>query len=121
MADSLMLFNAQRVFTAVSAIGNTVFLSSSSVMQSQVNVDGPAEMYGLTKMIFGSTGAPAGLRRSLADAGSAALLQAEYVRVRQRAIGASALLQTALPGVNVLAISATPAGTSVKTRNRLCM
>jgi uncharacterized protein (DUF1501 family) len=63
---------------------------------------------GLTNPMFGSTGAPAALRRSLADAGSAAPLQAEYVRVMQRAIGASALLQTALPGVNVPAIPATP-------------
>jgi uncharacterized protein (DUF1501 family) len=57
---------------------------------------------------FSSTGAPATLRRSLADGGSTSPLQAEYVRVMQRSISASAVLQTALPGVNVPAIPVTP-------------
>ncbi len=108
MGDILMSANAQPVFTAVSATGNTVFLSGSSVTQYQVSVDGPVAVNGLNNPMFGAAAAPAALRRSLADAGSAAPLQAEYVRVMQRAIGASALLQTALPGVNVPAIPATP-------------
>jgi uncharacterized protein (DUF1501 family) len=110
MGDILMSANAQPVFTAVSATGNAVFLSGSSVTQYQVSVDGPVAVNGLNAgSLFGSTGAPAALRRSLGDSGSsAALLQAEAVRVMQRSINASALLQTALPGVNVPAIPATP-------------
>jgi uncharacterized protein (DUF1501 family) len=108
MGDILMSANAQPVFTAVSATGNAVFLSGSSVTQYQVSADGPVAVNGLNgSNYFGSNAGPALLRRSLADAGNSAALQAEVVRVMQRSISASAVLQTVLPGVNVPAIPAT--------------
>ena len=108
MGDILMSANAHPVFTAVSAAGNAVFLSGSSVTQYQVGLDGPVAVSGLaSNAIFGSTSAPAALRRTLVAAGTLPL-QAEYARVMQRGIDTSTVLQTALPGVNVPAIPATP-------------
>jgi uncharacterized protein (DUF1501 family) len=108
MGDILMSANAKPVFTAVSATGNAVLLSGSNVTQYQVSADGPVAVNGLNNAMFGSTGAPAALRRMLAGAGTGSPLQAEAVRVMQRSIEASAVLQTVLPGVNVPAIPATP-------------
>jgi len=109
MGDILMSANAYPVFTAVSATGNAVFLSGSSVTQYQVSVDGPVAVNGLNATsMFGSSSAPAALKRNLAAAGNASPLQAEYTRVMQRSIEATAVLHTALPGVNVPAIPATP-------------
>jgi uncharacterized protein (DUF1501 family) len=108
LGDVLMSANAQPVFTAVSATGNAVFLAGSRVTQYQVSADGPVAVNGLTNPLFGATAAPAALRRSLADGGAGAALQAEVVRVMQRSINASAVLQTALPGVSVPPIPATP-------------
>jgi uncharacterized protein (DUF1501 family) len=108
MGDILMSANAQPLFTAVSAAGNAVFLAGSSVTQYQVSADGPVAVNGLNSAMFGSTGAPAALRRTLAGAGTGSPLQAEAVRVMQRSIDASAVLQAVLPGVSVPAIPATP-------------
>jgi uncharacterized protein (DUF1501 family) len=107
MGDLLMSANAYPVFTAVSASGNAVFLSGSSVTQYQMGSDGPVQIAGLAgSQVFGATAAPAALRRQLVAAGSQPL-QAEYVRVLQRSINTSGILQTALPGVAVPAIPAT--------------
>lgn len=108
MGDILMSGNGYPVFTAVSASGNAVFLSGSSVTQYQVGLNGPVSVNALSQSnLFGSTAAPAALRRALADAGSSPL-QAEYSRVVQRGIDASVVLQTALSGVVVPEIPATP-------------
>ncbi len=122
MGDILMAANAYPVFTAVSATGNAVFLSGSSVTQYQVGVDGPVPVRGLdTSSIHGSNAAPAALARSLARSSGTDALQAEYVRVLQRGISSNSLLQTALPGANVQAIPATPivlgTGTSITLNN----
>jgi len=113
MGDILMSANAYPVFTAMSATGNAVFLSGSSVTQYQVGLDGPVPVNGLiSSSLFGSTSAPASLRRLLAAAGSDPL-QAEYTRVMQRGLDTSAVLANALAGTNVPAIPATaiPLGT----------
>ena len=114
MGDILMSANAYPVFTAVSATGNAVFLSGGHVTQYQVGVEGPAAPASLgSASIFGSTTAPAALRRMLAARGTDPL-QAEYVRIVQRGLSANSVLQTALPGTNVPALPATtiPFGTS---------
>ncbi len=108
MGDILMSANANPVFTAVSASGNAVFLSGSSVSQYQVSLDGPVSIAGLSAgSVFGATSAPSALRRSLAAAGSDPL-QAEYTRVMQRGIQANTVLSTALSAVNVPAIPVMP-------------
>jgi len=107
MGDILMSANQQPVFTAVSASGNAVFLSGGSVVQYQVGVEGPVSVQALGATgVLGSTTAPAALRRLLANSGGTAL-QAEYVRVMQRAIGSDGVLQGALKTVTVPAIPST--------------
>ena len=108
MGDILMTANAYPVFTAVSATGNAVYLSGSNVTQFQVGLDGPVKVAGLDSgWLFGSTTGSAALQRSLAATGNNQL-QAEYTKVMQRGVNTSAVLQSALPGVQVPAIPATP-------------
>jgi uncharacterized protein (DUF1501 family) len=108
MGDILMAANGYPVFTAVSATGNAVFLSGSSITQYQVGLEGPLAVSGINgSSYFGATAAPAALRRTLAAAGSGTV-HAEYARVMQRSIDSGALLQSALAGVNAPAIPATP-------------
>ena len=116
MGDILMSANAYPVFTAVSATGNAVFLSGSSVTQFQVGQDGPVKVNGLeSDWLFGSSTGSTALQRSLAATGDQPL-QAEYTKVMQRGINASAVLQAALPRVTVPAIPPTPLnGSNVPT------
>jgi len=108
MGDVLMAANQQPVFTAVSASGNAVFLSGSSVTQYQVGLDGPVSTRNLdASWVQGSTTAGSVLRRTLAATGDTTL-QAEYTRVVQRGIAAEAMLKTALAATTVPAIPATP-------------
>lgn len=108
MGDILMSANAHPVFTAVSASGNAVFLSGSSVSQYQVGVEGPitASAVGGAN-VFGSTSAGSALQRAYASTTSDRL-QMEYSRVMQRSLSANATLQAALGGVNVPAIPEAP-------------
>ncbi len=120
MGDILMAANAYPVFTAVSASGNAVFLSGSSVTQYQMGSDGPVQVAALgSSAVFGASAAPAALRRQLAAAGSHPL-QAEYTRVLQRGIGTTSVLQAALPGVAVPPIPATvlPNGVGTTTLDK---
>ncbi len=108
MGDILMSANAQPVFTAVSANGNAVFLSGSSVSQYQVSVEGPISPTAMTSgSIFGSTAAGPALQRAYAAA-SSDRIQAEYARVMQRSLSANGMLQSALGAVNVPALPLTP-------------
>lgn len=108
MGDILMAANSYPVFTAVSVTGNAVFLTGSSTTQYQVGPEGPVTIDGLkTNGLWGSTAASAALKRALANPG-ADPMQAEYVRVLQRGIGANGLLQSALSSTAALPIPSTP-------------
>lgn len=108
MGDVLMSANQQPVFTAISASGNAVFLSGSTVTQYQVGLDGPVAARALgSTWVHGSSTAGAVLKRTLAANGDTAL-QAEYTRVMQRGIGADEMLRGALAATNVPAIPTTP-------------
>jgi uncharacterized protein (DUF1501 family) len=108
MGDVLMSANAYPVFTAVSAVGGAVFLTGSSVTQYQVGLSGPVVVPSLSgSSIFGSSGAPAALQRTLASVGTTSL-QSEYTRVMKRGIDTSMVMQSALAGVSVPAIPTTP-------------
>lgn len=107
MGDILMSANAQPVFTAVSASGNAVFLSGSSVSQYQVGVEGPVSANAMgSANVFSSTSAGNALQRAYA-ATSSDRLQMEYARVMQRGLSANTALQAALSGVNVPSIPST--------------
>ncbi|WP_418320785.1 DUF1501 domain-containing protein [Piscinibacter sakaiensis] len=104
MGDILMSANQQPMFTAVSAAGNAVFLSGSTVTQYQVGANGPVKARALgNSWVHGSSTAGNVLRNTLAANGDTAL-QSEYTRVMQRSIAADAMLQTALASGNVPAI-----------------
>ncbi|KQW41970.1 hypothetical protein ASD88_23490 [Pelomonas sp. Root662] len=107
MGDILMSANAQPVFTAVSASGNAVFLSGSSVSQYQIGQEGPVLATSMNGgSVFNSSSAGAALQRAYA-ASTTDRLQTEYARVMQRGLSANAMLQTALSSVNVPAIPTT--------------
>lgn len=107
MGDLLMAANAYPVFTAVSTTGNAVFLTGRNVTQYQVGPSGPVAIAGLSNgSTFGAAGVPAALRRTL-TASTTDPLQAEYIRVAQRSIDTTGVLQTALAGASVPAIPAT--------------
>jgi uncharacterized protein (DUF1501 family) len=108
MGDLLMSANQQPVFTAVSASGNSVFLTGSSVTQYQVATTGPVKVNALAKSsVFGSASAVAALRRTLQATGSDDF-QAEYTRVMQRSLDTSATLQAAIASTAVLALPTAP-------------
>ncbi|MBL8352191.1 MAG: DUF1501 domain-containing protein [Burkholderiaceae bacterium] len=108
MGDILMSANPYPVFTAVSATGNAVFLTGSSVTQYQVGPDGPVSVRALgAASSLGSVTAPRVLQNSLVSSGNTAM-QAEYVRVMQRAIASDAVLQAALQTASVPAVPGTP-------------
>ncbi len=121
MGDILMSANQQPMFTAVSATGNAVFLSGSTVTQYQVGLDGPVKPRALgNSWVHGSATAGSVLRSTLASNGDTAL-QAEYTRVMQRSIDADAMLQTALASASVPAIPPDlirPGSGSTATRDR---
>lgn len=108
MGDILMSANAYPVFTAVSASGNTVFLSGASTVQYQVGLDGPVRMEALRRNwpTMGSSTVSQVLQRRLAAAGDSPW-QAAYAQVNQRSAQAEALLSTALAATQVPDIPAT--------------
>ncbi len=115
MGDILMAANQQPTFTAVSAAGNAVFLSGSTVTQYQLGAEGPVSVRALgAASALKSPTAPQVLRRVLTDAGSTAL-QAEYARVMQRAIASDAVLQAALGTTQVPPIPTTTLGLGTGT------
>ena len=108
MGDVLAAANQYPVFTAVSATGNTAFLTGGNVTQYQVGTDGPLAIGALgTSSIDGSSGAVAELGKILATAGSG-IYQAEYSRTLQRSIDAGGTLRTALIGGAIPALPTAP-------------
>lgn len=108
MGDLLMAANAYPLFTAVSASGNAVFLSGSSVAQYQVGLDGPVPVQPLRAGSWAAGASPqaaAVLRRSLAEMGDTPF-QREYTRVTERSLAAEAVLSAALQQTTVAALPA---------------
>ncbi|OGB00478.1 MAG: hypothetical protein A3E25_14800 [Burkholderiales bacterium RIFCSPHIGHO2_12_FULL_69_20] len=108
MGDILMSANQHPVFTAVSASGNAVFLSGNSVTQYQVGTNGPVLINGAQAgWRAGSANTPGALRSLLAGSGSNAF-EAEYLKVVQRSLSTSSLLQTALGNTALAALPTAP-------------
>jgi len=104
MGDLLMAANQYPVFTAISAAGNAVFLTGSSVTQYQMGSDGPLAVNGLgNSWLHGSSSGAAALGQVLKTSGND-MFQTEYSRVMQRAISTSATLQTALAATAIPAL-----------------
>ncbi|MEF7612936.1 DUF1501 domain-containing protein [Aquincola sp. MAHUQ-54] len=108
MGDLLASANPHPVFTAVSAAGNAVFLSGSSVIPYRVGLDGPLAIRGLGEpWLHGSSTAAAALARVLKMEGDT-LYQAEVRRTVQRSLETAAALQAALQASPVPALPTAP-------------
>lgn len=105
MGDLLAAANAQPIFTAVSAAGNAVFLSGSSITQYQVGANGPIGIDALPRSwVLGSSSFRPVLQRTLNASGDNAF-QAEYARILRRSMDTTATLRSALNGTNIPPLS----------------
>ncbi|MGX9773130.1 DUF1501 domain-containing protein [Janthinobacterium aestuarii] len=95
VADVAGALNANAMFTAISAAGNTVFLSGRQVRQFQVGQAGAVPIRGLSGSLYGSTGGAGALQAIINDAGSD-LIEQEHVAVVQRALSSQSLLSGAM-------------------------
>ena len=95
VADVAGSLNTNAMFTAISAAGNTVFLSGRQVRQFQVGQAGAVPIRGLSGNLFGSTGGAGALQAIINDAGSD-LIEQEHVAVVQRAISSQSILSGAM-------------------------
>lgn len=98
IADMALAANANpdSTFTAVSAAGNTVFLSGEIVGQYQVGRNGPAEITGLgDNQLYGSNALPALFESHLRAEGQtfSNLLRRDFVNVIDRSIDANRTLR----------------------------
>ncbi len=108
IGDLLMSANQYPVFTAVSASGNAVFLSGRQVVQYQVNGSGPVRINALeASSLHGSPSAPGALARLLVQSGGNDY-QREYVRVLQRSMETTTLLQSAIASTGIAALPSAP-------------
>jgi len=95
VADVAGSLNTNAMFTAISAAGNTVFLSGRQVRQFQVGQAGAVPIRGLSGSLYGSTGGAGALQAIINDAGSD-LIEQEHVAVVQRAISSQSMLSGAM-------------------------
>lgn len=95
VADVAGSLNTHAMFTAISAAGNTVFLSGRQVRQFQVGQAGAVPIRGLSGSLYGSTGGAGTLQAIINDAGSD-LIEQEHVTVVQRAISSQSMLSDAM-------------------------
>ncbi|MGK5004483.1 DUF1501 domain-containing protein [Janthinobacterium sp. LB2P70] len=95
VADVAGALNTNAMFTAISAAGNTVFLSGRQVRQFQVGQAGAVPIRGLSGSLYGSTGGAGALQAIINEAGSD-LIEQEHVAVVQRAISSQSILSGAM-------------------------
>ncbi|EZP36657.1 MULTISPECIES: DUF1501 domain-containing protein [Janthinobacterium] len=95
VADVAGSLNTNAMFTAISAAGNTVFLSGRQVRQFQVGQAGAVPIRGMSGSLYGSTGGAGALQAIINEAGSD-LIEQEHVAVVQRAISSQSVLSGAM-------------------------
>ncbi len=96
MGDMLASQNGLPIFTAVSAAGNTVFLSCENVLQYQMSTSGAINIRGISGSLFGSSSASS-LYQQLITRNSSHLFEDELGNVISRSIDSNALLSSSLP------------------------
>ena len=96
IGDLLASQNGLPIFTAVSAAGNTVFLSGQNVLQYQISTSGAINIRGISGSQFGSSSA-ADLYRQLITRSSSHLFEDELGNITSRSIDSNALLSSSLP------------------------
>ncbi len=95
LGDLAAAGNTNAMFTAISAAGNTVFLSGRQVRQFQVGQAGAVAIRGASGNLFGTAAGSTALQAILADAGGD-LIEQEQKAVVQRAISSQAILSGAM-------------------------
>lgn len=102
LGDMFASSNSNAIFTAISASGNTVFLSGQSIFQYQIGTSGATKISGLSNTnLFGSgngTNGGASILRSLIQQGSSYLEQ-DHADVVTRSVNAADLVTTALVSI----------------------
>ena len=97
VGDLLASGNTQPLFTAMSAAGNTVWLSGNSVRQFQVSSGGPVQMSAVAGgTLFGSSTSRVAYERMITRTGTH-LFDNEHAGVARRAIDANRTISAALP------------------------
>jgi uncharacterized protein (DUF1501 family) len=97
MADQLQALNGKPIFSAISAAGNSVWLSGEQVVQYQVNTSGAVPLgVDTSGRVFGSAVAGATLQRLASTARGNHPFELDTAAVGARAIAAEASLRTAL-------------------------
>ena len=87
--------NTHATFTAISAAGNTVFLSGRQVRQFQVSQAGAVPIRGLSGSLFGSVAGAGALHAIINEAGGD-LIEQEHAAVVQRAMASQGILGGAM-------------------------
>ena len=95
LGDLTVAGNTNAMFTAISAAGNTVFLSGRQVRQFQVGQAGAVAIRGASGNLFGTAAGASALQAILADSGND-LIEQEQKAVVQRAIASQAILSGAM-------------------------
>lgn len=102
MGDLLAAANGNRIFTAISASGNAVFLAGTSVNQYQITAAGAVPINGLSGSLFGTSGVANPLQ-SIVTGDATNLFEKEHAAVVARSISAQGILSGAM-------LAAGPAG-----------
>ena len=97
MGDMMAGLNARPVFTAVSAAGNSVWVSGNSVQQYQVSTSGAIPLGTNTAgQVYGSAAIGSALQRLATSSRNGHPFEADVAAVARRAIDAEVVLRTAM-------------------------
>ncbi len=119
MADQLAAMNGTPIFTAVSATGNSVWLSGDQVVQYQVGSGGATPLgVDTSGRLYGSTAAGTALQRVVSMTRNSHPLDADVATIGARSIAAEQQLRTALrPASDPLFGTPPAAGSSYNASN----
>ena len=111
MGDLVASQNARPVFTAVSATGNSVWLSGNVVQQYQVNSSGAIPLgVNSSGQVFGSLDVGAALQRLATSTRTGHPFDADVAAVARRSIDAEQVLRSALRPASDAAFGTPPTG-----------
>lgn len=100
LGDLALAGNGGSAFTAIDVGYNSYFLAGDTARQYRVGVNGPVAVNALTRPAFGGAGLSAALN-ALAGQGASHAMEADYLGVLNRSIGAQQQLTGALAGVKL--------------------
>lgn len=99
LADIAMSSNTNSIFTAISAAGNSVFLTGQSAIAYQVSGSGAIKLRSGNTRVAGSTVAYDMMRQIMTQPDpSAHIFEGEYNRVTKRSIDSEGVYSTAITG-----------------------